>query len=403
MSLANTTLRMLGLGALAFSILPGPAEASPSHSSQDQSYSSYEEVIKGRILKADSDRIVVRTKSGERMTLNITDDTRMKCKKDRPTNQANQLSGSGSSTSASSTSPSSSSGMAQSAPHNQATSTGFRFGNCDWEKGDRIRAKVDDAGDVVYLTGRSRGKDRHDNSYSFTDSIPDHYLVLPAGAFGGMGMESAENRSILKTKDGEKIGKIIKLLSTDDGDLAYAIVRKDDGHLVSVPWDAITQSSGSKTSTLDIRKDQLTHLPILGDGETSSSHIATHWDLNSRDRGSSLHPHERAFGRVDFESNRAKHNRDRRYQRDIYEQDFGRDSDRDDIDYSWRDRDYDTRYDRGSRSGFERRRNIHSQSREGKDDRSSFRKRERQFQQSRKNRYDDNDNYDYRPSRYRAD
>ena len=266
MAISKATVRLLGLGALAFSILPIPADAS-SQRGQGSSGSDYQEIISGKIIKAAKDRYVVRTSDGERVSLNVTDETNMKCSKNSNQASTSQSSGSGSSgvgMASSSLGSSSTTGGSSSSAGSTSQAKGFRLGNCEFEKGDRIRAKVDDAGDIIYLTGKSKSSRSGTRFSSMNQNNPEQYLVLPAGAIGGMEMQDAENRSTLKTKNGEKIGKIIKTLSTQDGDLAYAIVRKDDGKLISVPWDAIEGSSGGKTSTLNNSQKSIGPFTRLG-------------------------------------------------------------------------------------------------------------------------------------------
>ncbi len=431
MAVSKTTMRLLGWGAFAFSILPITVLASPNQPSHGSSASGYEETISGKIIKVGKDRYVVRTSDGDRVSLNITDDTNMKCQKNNSTALDRSGSGKNASSEALSSKENSSSSIGT-----MTQSKGFRIGDCEFEKGDRIRAKVDDAGDILYLTGRAKSSRDNNRSFSSSEDVPERYLVLPAGAIGGMEMESVENRSTLKTKEGEKIGNIIKMLSTEDGDLAYAIVRRDDGQMISVPWATIKGSSERKTSTLDIPKDQLAYLPVLEEGETSVQHVQKNWDLLeydqdensyqgfSRNRSEFSRNQDQHFSsrmgrermrnyddeddrfrfsdrkRSSFGStNRRDHGHSQRYERDIYEQDFDQGGFQREPRYSWRDQDSDKRFN-GNRSNSSRRQAIFSQDRHrGEDEFSNQSMRERN-RNHRENR-DSQGDYDYRPDAYR--
>ncbi len=318
MAISRAAIRLLGWGALAFSILPISAEASTKGDSQGSSGSQFQETISGKILKVGKDRYVVRTSDGDRVSLNVTDDTFMKCSKGSNQSQKSETTNSGSSgsgTSSSSAAASSPANPASSSSDSMAQPKGFRIGDCGFEKGDRIRTKVDDAGDIIYLTGKSKNSRSDMRSSSSSRDFPDHYLVLPASVFGEMEMKDTENQSTLKSKDGEKIGKIIKTLSTEDGDLAYAIVKKESGTMISVPWEAIQSSSGSKTSMLDIPNSQLENLPILEQGETTVKHVRKNWDLFEYDQDENAY---RGFERNRNSDQRVSRRSNRDNERDRY-------------------------------------------------------------------------------------
>ena len=339
------------------------------------------EVVKGKIINIEREELTVRTGNGERMRIQISEDTNMVCRSKKESSSSESQSASSSSSAVSQTqdtkqsADSSSSSMSQG---NQAQRAGYRFGDCNFKTGDRIKARIDDSGDAQFVRyvktkkGKSQSGLRSRTSSDF--ELPTQYSVLPAGALGSLNAKTREEAFPVKTKEGQKIGNITKVVNSSEGDPAYAIIRKKDGQLVSIPWDALNTSSDGKSATLDANETQISGLPNLEEGESTTAHVQKNWDLNDDEE---MTTRERFYSPADRYAHKS---RDRKRS-----QSQNRDFDEDDFDSS---RDEGRRFSRRDRSRYED---------EGQNTRNSD---QRRFSMQSRERAQEDD-HDYRPSRYR--
>ena len=372
MPVINKTVACLGMTMLSLPFLVNTSFAN-ARGDYDGRWSQSGEVMKGKIINIDGDELTLRTTDGERMRIQISEDTNMVCRSKRQ---------SSSSSSSSTSSSDSSSLMSQSHSSQQGSSSisgkpqgqqsqraGYRFGDCNFQTGDRIKVRLDRSGNaqfVRYLQSK-KGSQSEVRSRSVDLDFPSEYSVLPAGALGSLNAENREKSFSVKTKQGKELGNIIKVVNDSEGDPAYAIIRKKNRQMISVPWDALETSSDGQSATLDVTDDQFSHLPQIQEGENTVAHVRKNWDLDNNDEESMR---ERSYSRSDRYSQRDRERKRFRSQ--------SRDSD------PYYSRPYLKR-DRSRQDDYERK----SQRRRGRDYSSQLREREQ------------NDDYDYRPSRYR--
>jgi hypothetical protein len=162
--------------------------------------------------------------------------------------------------------------------NSQSQSGGFRFGECNFQKGEFVKAKIDENGNATFV--RSMG---NSDEYYGTGGAGGEYFVLPAGQLGGLDISDKDAHYSVQSSDGQEIGSVYRVMTNNDGDLTYAIVRKTDGQLISVPWQAL-EGSGNKTFKLKVTQNQLGNLPILKEGESAGAHVQKNWDLTEQER-----------------------------------------------------------------------------------------------------------------------
>jgi hypothetical protein len=162
--------------------------------------------------------------------------------------------------------------------NSQSQSAGFKFGECNFQKGEFVKAKMDENGNATFV--RSMG---NSEEYYGTGGAGGEYFVLPAGQLGGLDISDKDANYSVKSSDGQEIGSVYRVMTNNDGDLTYAIVRKTDGQLISVPWQAL-EGSGNKSFKLKVTQNQLGNLPILQEGENAGAHVQKHWDLTKQQR-----------------------------------------------------------------------------------------------------------------------
>ncbi|HBP86770.1 MAG TPA: hypothetical protein PKK23_01925 [Nitrospirales bacterium] len=307
---------LAGIPLLTFPLL---AESGMSRDGSDRMDSSranaMERIIQGEVSKKNGDQITLRASNGERITFRINDETNQLCPKGMASqtsqSQASPMdkgSSSGQGTSmnqgsssqhSSSQSPSdqgtgetsssslfgsqssqfsgqNSSGMQ--ANSQQSQNMGFKFGECNFQNGEFVKAKVDENGNATFV--RSMGDSEE---YYGTGGVGGEYFVLPAGQLGGLDISDKDAHYSVKTSDDQEVGNVYKVMTNNDGDLTYAIVRKKDGQLFSVPWQAL-EGAGNKSFRLKVTQNQLSNLPVLNEGEGAGAHVQKHWDLTQQER-----------------------------------------------------------------------------------------------------------------------
>lgn len=290
---------------------------------------STQQIIQGEISKKNGDEITLRTSNGERITFRINDQTNQLCPKGTQTSQTSSLSkgssgnqgtsmGQGSSAENSSGQSSSgksasgqnqmaqsSSGMGSSSSGQTSSSSlfgsasgetsgqsssgmqsdskqsqqkGFRFGDCNFQKGEFVKAKLDENKTATFV--RSMGDSEE---YYGTGGVEGEYFVLPAGQLGGLDISDKDAHYSVKSSDGQEIGNVYRVMTNNNGDIAYAIIRKKDGQLISVPWQAL-EGAGNKSFKMKVTQNQLGNLPILNEGENAGAHVQKHWNLTEQQR-----------------------------------------------------------------------------------------------------------------------
>lgn len=329
---------LAGIPLLTFPLLAESGMARDRSDRTDAGRSnSMEQIIQGEVSKKNGDEITLRASNGERITFRINDETNQLCPKRTQTSQPSSMSsgssgdqsssmGKGSSTDNSSgqgssgqgSSGQSSSGQTQMAQgssakdssdsgqtsssslvatprgqtsdqsseqgssgmqnKSQSQSGGFRFGECNFQKGEFVKAKVDEDGNATFV--RSMG---NSDEYYGTAGAGGEYFVLPAGQLGGLDISDKAAHYSVKSSDGQEIGSVYRVMTDSNGDMTYAIVRKKDGQLFSVPWQAL-EGSGNKSFKLKVTQNQLGNLPILQEGENAGSHVQKNWDLTKQQR-----------------------------------------------------------------------------------------------------------------------
>lgn len=271
------------------------------------------QLIQGEISKKNGEEITLRTSDGERITFRINDQTNQLCPKGTQTSQTSSM-GKGSSSKGQGSSAKSSSGQSSSGQNQMAQGSsgqesadvgqtsssslfgsssgqgsgqtssgkqsssqqaGFKFGECNFHKGETVKARVDENGDAIFV--RSMGS-QNDENYFDAGREGDNYFVLPAGQMGGLDISDKDSHYSVKSSDGEEIGEVHRIITSGNGDLSYAIIKKNDGQLISVPWQAL-EGAGNKSFKLNVNQDQLGNLPILEKGENTVQHVQKHWDL----------------------------------------------------------------------------------------------------------------------------
>ncbi|HSF11112.1 MAG TPA: hypothetical protein VLA60_16995 [Nitrospirales bacterium] len=282
--------RSVILAGIPLLTLPLLAEAGMSRDRSDREESerssSMEQIVQGEISKKNGDQITLRASNGERITFRINDDTNRLCPQGKTSKMSQGSSGHDSSSSEKTSSSSlfgNASGQvsSQTSSGTQASSSkaGFAFGECNFEKGEFVKAKVDEDGNATFV--RSMGQ--NDDNYFDAGRMGDEYFVLPAGQLGGLDISDKDAHYSVKSSDGQEIGSVYRVMTNSNGDLTYAIVRKADGQLISVPWQAL-EGSGNKSFKLNVTQNQLGNLPILEEGENAGAHVQRHWDLTEQER-----------------------------------------------------------------------------------------------------------------------
>jgi hypothetical protein len=303
MNAGSKMARSIILAGIPLLTLPLLAGAGMSRDRSDRMESersnSMEQIIQGEITKKNGDQITLRASDGERITFRINDETNRLCpqglsSKAAKTSQSSsgqehmsQGSSSQDSSSMGKTSSSSlfgstsgqSSSQTSSSTQESSQKAGFSFGECNFEKGEFVKAKVDEDGNATFV--RSMGQ--NDDNYFNSGRMGDEYFVLPAGQLGGLDISDTDANYSVKSSDGQEIGSIYRVMTNNNGDLTYAIVRKKDGQLISVPWQAL-EGSGHKSFKLKVTQNQLGNLPILKEGENAGAHVQKHWDLTEQQR-----------------------------------------------------------------------------------------------------------------------
>ena len=322
------TIILAGIPFLAFPFLAESGMSGERSQRGDGGRSfSDQQIVKGEISKKNGDEITIRSSSGEKISFRINDQTNELCPngtqkshtssmgKNSSMNQdssmsqgsstenssgqtssgqgqiAQDTSGSGSSESGQSSSSSlfgnqgsqvsgHNSGQGSSGVQNNSQSLpgGFRFGECNFQKGEFVKAKIDENGNATFV--RSMG---NSDEYYGTSGAGGEYFVLPAGQLGGLDISDKDAHYSVQSSDGQEIGSVYRVMTNNDGDLTYAIVRKTDGQLISVPWQAL-EGSGNKTFKLKVTQNQLGNLPILKEGESAGAHVQKNWDLTQQER-----------------------------------------------------------------------------------------------------------------------
>ena len=284
----NNMARSVILAGIPLLTFPLLAESGMSRDRSDRMESgrSMEQIIQGEISKKNGDQITLRASNGERITFRINEDTNRLC----PQGMSSKSQGS-SSQGASGTEQSSSSSLfgnssgqsssqTSSGAQESSSKAGFSFGECNFEKGEFVKAKIDEEGKATFV--RSMGQ--KDDNYFNAGRMGDEYFVLPAGQLGGLDISDKDANYTVKSSDGQEIGSVYRVMTNSNGDLTYAIVRKkEDGQLVSVPWQAL-EGSGNKSFKLNVTQNQLGNLPILEEGENAGAHVQKHWDLTEEQR-----------------------------------------------------------------------------------------------------------------------
>ncbi|GJL70686.1 MAG: hypothetical protein NPIRA06_33210 [Nitrospirales bacterium] len=291
--------RSVILAGIPLLTLPLLAEAGMSRDRSDRMESgrshSMEQIIQGEVSKKNGDQITLRASNGERITFRITDETNRLCpegissktsQNSSGQDQGNQSSSSQDSSNSGNTSSSmfgSSSGQDSSQPSSgkqkSSQKSGFAFGDCQFEKGEFVKAKVDEDGNATFV--RSMGQ--NDDNYFQSGRSGDEYFVLPAGQLGGLDISDKDANYSVKSSDGQEIGSVYRVMTNNNGDLTYAIVRKKDGQLISVPWQVL-EGAGNKSFKLNVTQNQLGNLPILEEGENAGAHVQKNWDLTEQER-----------------------------------------------------------------------------------------------------------------------
>ncbi|MEO6202097.1 MAG: hypothetical protein ABIU05_08125, partial [Nitrospirales bacterium] len=174
------------------------------------------------------------------------------------------------------TSGQSSSGMQSDSQQSQRK--GFRFGECNFQKGEYMKAKLDENKTATFV--RSMGDSEE---YYGTGGVSGEYFVLPAGQLGGLDISDKDANYSVKSSDGQEIGSVYRVMTNNNGDISYAIIRKPDGQLISVPWQAL-EGAGNKSFKLKVTQNQLGNLPILNEGENAGAHVQKHWNLTEKER-----------------------------------------------------------------------------------------------------------------------
>lgn len=288
-----------------------------------------QQIVEGVISKKNGEEITLRTSDGERITFRINDQTNQVCPEGTQTSQTSSMSkgstgtqdsamdqgkptgkSSGQSTSGQSSSlknqmaqsfsgeDSSTSGQTSSSSlfgipsgqdsgqnssgkqndSQQSQQQGFRFGECNFQKGEFVKAKLDEDKTATFV--RSMGDSEE---YYATGGVEGEYFVLPAGQLGGLDISDKDANYSIKSTDGKEIGSVYRVMTNNNGDISYAIIRKPDGQLISVPWQAL-EGAGNKSFKLKVTQNQLGNLPILNEGENAGAHVQKHWNLTEQER-----------------------------------------------------------------------------------------------------------------------
>lgn len=489
---------LAGIPLLTFPLLAESGEFR-DRSQRDNGGRSFsnQRIVQGEIFRKNGDEITLRSRHGERIRFRINDQTNQLCPQGTQASQTSSMNkgssgnqgssmGQGSSSeessgqsqmaegrgqSSSDTGQVSSSSLfgsqnaqASSQGSNQGSSgsqnnpqqsqqKGFSFGECNFRNGEFVKAKVDEDGNATFV--RSMGQ--NDENYFNAGRSGEDYFVLPAGQLGGLDISDKEMHYSVKSSDGKEIGEVHRTMTNGNGDLTYAIIKKKDGQLISVPWQAL-EGAGNKTFKLQITQNQLGNLPILEEGENAGTHVKKHWDLTEQEQKNLAKRNERMddfYQTRDryyedtptFEGNREGYSRYGDRQRSVYDYDYRDDNraraaragvageegvvsmfgspstlppNRHAPQYEGADR--EGSFDRNRREGRydddfrhrEDRRSIHSQGRQRYDENSRDRS-DRYQTTTRRSKYDPQregadryqsrrsggSNYDYRPEQYR--
>ena len=247
-------------------------------------------LIAGKITNINGETYTLRTSGGDKVKLEITDDTNMFC--ESRSDQSEEESANGQSMSATND-------QGAGVSHDKEGQSGFRLGDCPFEVGDVVKAETTDMGYVSFMRSWSqddevaveawredlkRGGSREKSRSTAGMGLPQQYLVLPAGALGGMAVSGA-NQYTVKTSDNKEIGNVYKVVVNDRGDLSYAVIRlKEDDQLKPVPMTAIKMSPDEKTVTLKITRNQVDRLPGYQDDDLSITNIRQDWERATTQR-----------------------------------------------------------------------------------------------------------------------
>lgn len=243
-------------------------------------------IVQGEISQKEGDRITLQTTNGERISFKMDSQTTSQfCPQQGITSQTpvseqrtTMRSDSSTSGSGQQQSGQSSSGMQQ-----EQEKAGLLFGECQFEQGEFIKAKLDERGNATFVRSWGRDGERQFRA----GRMGEEYFVLPAGQLGGLDLSDKVSGYSVKTSEGEKIGQVYRVLTNSRGDISYALIRKDDEQLISVPWEAM-EGSGSQTFTLNVSQKQIENLPVLEDDESPVQHVQRNWDLTEQEEYAQL-------------------------------------------------------------------------------------------------------------------
>ncbi|WP_342347869.1 hypothetical protein [uncultured Nitrospira sp.] len=324
MDLRSQMAKSILLAGIPLLTLPLLAESGMSRNDRAQiqdrkGSNAAQQIIEGVISKKNAEEITLRTSDGKRITFRINDQTNQLCPQGTQTshtssmrkesagnqnsameqgsstgkssgqNQVAQGSSGGDSSTSDQTSSSSlfgipseqNSGQSSSVKQNesqQSQQQGFRFGECNFQKGEFVKAKLDENKTATFV--RSMGDSEE---YYGTGGVEGEYFVLPAGQLGGLDISDKDANYSVKSTDGKEIGSVYRVMTNNNGDISYAIIRKPDGQLISVPWQAL-EGAGNKSFKLKVTQNQLGNLPILNEGENVGAHVQKHWNLTEQER-----------------------------------------------------------------------------------------------------------------------
>jgi sporulation protein YlmC with PRC-barrel domain len=292
--------------------------------------------LMGKIVNVQGDNFLVRKDSGERVRIQITENTNMVCK-DMPRN-SNQ----------------SAAGNVDFKP-DQPTTKGFRIGDCPPGPGEYIKAETTDKGTVTFLrTVESWSRNSADQTERL--GLPQKYSVDGHAVFPvvrqGLSQQMLSGYEVL-TADGNKLGNLRKIIiDTKTGNIVYGVIKLDQeaiqtkgmevsgGSLMPLPWSAFQTTAKAGVMQLDVTTQQLANIPGYGK-DVDVGDIRGYWELSDPNlptqEGKGLPiPHYRGADRVDkFELERARQqyqmarehftNLDTVYQDDIEELERARD------------------------------------------------------------------------------
>ena len=274
---------------------PDPAKMHSPESNRQVTLGGAQSFVEGKVLNINGQQFdIQKTEDGERIQVIVNQDSNLDCSA-APAASKEQRSQSLASERipADQQAPAASERQRDQGQRKDETArgAGFSIGQCDFQRGDRMKAEVDDMGRVTTLKYLAKepalppheigvtagtgvlamtGQEEKPGQVDMTGtggSMPKEYTVVPVPVGE---LKPTEGNELLskpvQDRQGHHIGTLETLIvDTFSGQIQYAIVAIENGtHLHPVPWSAIhVKHNGSDNTVAMIDTSQYQVMPSL--------------------------------------------------------------------------------------------------------------------------------------------